>query len=575
MVDFSLAALAPQASPNPLPLQQKLLRGSPVEIANLASSFANAAGDADYARVLSTRATSLAKGGYVVDNQGVEPGEARQTQQLLGNSKTAMRAIAATLNGISNDLQTGVINANKAIVAVRGELPAIARAYNAAVARLRAVPGISQAEFDIERARLERQFQQQAVRRIGDAGTAVRAAVTTYETRLAGAQRTLSTLGYAPPSGLNTANSNPLNVPVPPAGTNPKTVAAWWLGLDKATQDHLIGHQYRTIGNLNGVSAVARDQANRIALEEGSHSSDPRVRANAISIQDALDKRTAQFEKQGVPVQLLAYERDAFPHDAKFAIAIGNVDTANNVSVLVPGLNTTNASASSLSGHAAAIYNATHNLDPTQSTATIAWFGYDPPNNERSPAGNYDVQKEDISRAAGGALARDVAGIRATNAAVSGQDPHITAIGHSYGSNVVSRAAHDHHLQANDLVLVGSVGAGDGINSVEDYPDQYDGHVYSGAETDDGIRHNGRVLNGHGGDPNSPDFGARVFDAESENTGADAHSNYFDSNSHNTLRNIGSIASGHGVAIPVRDPDAFRPVNPLPTGPDIPRIRPR
>ena len=53
-------------------------------------------------------------------------------------------------------------------------------------------------------------------------------------------------------------------------------------------------------------------------------------------------------------------------------------------------------------------------------------------------------------------LARDVSGLRA----MRGDDVHVTVIGNSYGSTTVAIAADEFDLDADDVVLTGSPGAG-------------------------------------------------------------------------------------------------------------------
>src|SRR5690242_3066762 len=51
---------------------------------------------------------------------------------------------------------------------------------------------------------------------------------------------------------------------IPPPGTDPRAVKAWWDGLSPAQQRWLIEHDPSAIGMMDGVPADARDQANRL-----------------------------------------------------------------------------------------------------------------------------------------------------------------------------------------------------------------------------------------------------------------------------------------------------------------------
>ncbi|MEU5364697.1 alpha/beta hydrolase [Streptomyces sp. NPDC005925] len=96
-------------------------------------------------------------------------------------------------------------------------------------------------------------------------------------------------------------------------------------------------------------------------------------------------------------------------------------------------------------------------------------------------AANTDVMRRDDAEAGAPAYNRFMAGISATN---ENADPHITAIGHSYGSLTVGLAAQEKGgiPGADDIILVGSPGTGaktaDELNVGKD-------HVFVGAADND------------------------------------------------------------------------------------------
>lgn len=127
---------------------------------------------------------------------------------------------------------------------------------------------------------------------------------------------------------------------------------------------------------------------------------------------------------------------------AHAAIAVGDVDTADHVSVTTPGLNTTVHGA--IEGMAEEAINARTEalvqLDLArrgdETVAAVAWIGYDAPQIPggqdlgASLAGGWDVSHDDLAQAGAQDLARFYDGIN-----VSHQGPlDLTAIGHSYGS---------------------------------------------------------------------------------------------------------------------------------------------
>jgi hypothetical protein len=164
-------------------------------------------------------------------------------------------------------------------------------------------------------------------------------------------------------------------------------------------------------------------------------------------------------------------------------------------------------------------------------------------------------------------------------------------IGHSYGSTTLGHAAHDAGLPADDLVLVGSPGAGGGADSAADLGVD-PGHVWAGANSRDPVAHLGNrgwwhlesALGGAGlgDDPAEDDFGAHRFEAESttraDNDGLEGfgdHSKYFDHDTE-SLYNLSQVVNGRYAAVreagPVTDPWYTDPQDPEwdrePTSPD-------
>ena len=78
--------------------------------------------------------------------------------------------------------------------------------------------------------------------------------------------------------------------------------------------------------------------------------------------------------------QLLVFDPTAFGYEGRAAIAVGDVDTADNVAFLVPGLGSDVLdSTASLTGTALRVETEAHRVAPTETTATVAWLGYDSP----------------------------------------------------------------------------------------------------------------------------------------------------------------------------------------------------
>jgi hypothetical protein len=156
------------------------------------------------------------------------------------------------------------------------------------------------------------------------------------------------------------------------------------------------------------------------------------------------------------------------------AIAVGDPDTAEHVSVTVPGLNTTvAASMGAMVSEATSLRReALRQLSragghPEQDVAAIAWIGYDTPQVRLpdDPAdlpavarGLYQVSHDDVARAGAADLARFFDGIVAAR---GGAPLNLTAVGHSYGSLTTGLALQQPGQHGVDAaIFYGSPGIG-------------------------------------------------------------------------------------------------------------------
>ncbi len=360
----------------------------------------------------------------------------------------------------------------------------------------------------------------------------------------------------------------------PGPDASPSAVNAWWEGLTEEQRQAIIAASPGSIGNLDGIPAADRDAANTVALnrdlaalrllEERGVLTDSEKEhlVNAEAAEKGLENIREQFDPvTGEPIlaQLYIYDPLAFDGDGRVAIAAGDIDTADNVSVVVPGLTNDGGSIPGQATNAADIYTAARYDDPSQTNATLAWMGYDAPDSvpwEGDGQGGWDfagVVKEDMAERGGERLADTVDGIRAIR---EGDQPHLTAVGHSYGSTTTGHAATDHGLDVDDIVLVGSPGPGDAAEHATDLGVGSD-HVWVGTNSldpvgglgDKGWINKGNIELGLGRDPAEDDFGAIRFQAEATDRGTsldpfDDHSKYFDPNTE-SLHNIAEIINGH------------------------------
>jgi hypothetical protein len=366
---------------------------------------------------------------------------------------------------------------------------------------------------------------------------------------------------------------------LPPPGAPPDLVRAWWGGLTPAQRAGLLVAAPGAIGGLAGVPARARHDANTVRLardlaalrslrDRGLITADQRVvlgnaeaAASAVAeAEDLVDPRTGR----PVPVRLYLYDPDAFGGDGAVAVAIGDPDRADDVSLIVPGLGSDATAIDGVADDATAVHRAARSLDGSATHASLAWIGYDAPDGFSSDG--FSVAGEGRAERGGERLADAVDGLRAERVRAPAD---LSVIGHSYGSTTLGHAAHDHGLAADDLVVLGSPGLGGDVDHATDLGLDA-GRVWVGADSRDpvaalagnGVVHLGTLLGlGLGDDPAGADFGATRFQAESIHRGRlddlGDHDRYFEHGSE-SLHHLAEIVTGHrddvARAEPVRDP---------------------
>ncbi|KQY55775.1 hypothetical protein ASD11_14810 [Aeromicrobium sp. Root495] len=357
-------------------------------------------------------------------------------------------------------------------------------------------------------------------------------------------------------------------------GKDPLAINAWWLALSAAEREALKVSDPSRIGNTDGIPIVDRDDANRAHLsallntlkqqkDDGEALSDEQQELydSAQAVYKGLDKADGELDAEGnpVPAFLMVYDPYAADGDGYGAIAFGNPETADHVSVNVPGLG---SKLSGIDGVAGNAWEVRENAERQGqgSVASIAWLGYDAPDFGKSVNGVIDglgVTGEGKAAAGARNLSDFVDGLRAAR---HGEEPHMTVIGHSYGSTTVAKAAgNDGGLDVDDIVLVGSPGAGDENPRASDLR----GHVYVGAAGDDFVSRLGSNEDlSLGVDPTSDDFGATRFKVDTPgdfafddwDTNIDLHTSYFDKDS-TSLNNVGRVVAGRGDDV---DPEGHR-----------------
>jgi hypothetical protein len=240
-------------------------------------------------------------------------------------------------------------------------------------------------------------------------------------------------------------------LPAVPAAGDPQAVAAWWAELTAAEQRMAITEAPGAVGALDGLPGWARDEANRLDLAAALRHLPPTSagHATARAVRDQIEA----VETTGSVAQLLQFD----PAEDLVALAVGDVDTASAVALLVPGVNTSPADdLGALVGDARDVAVAAAVAAPALAVATVAWLGYRPP----GTAGALDGS---AARRGGPALDRALDGLAAARSApqalVAAAPPRTTVLAHSYGTVVTGRAARaPGRIAADALVLMGSPG---------------------------------------------------------------------------------------------------------------------
>jgi uncharacterized protein YukE len=314
---------------------------------------------------------------------------------------------------------------------------------------------------------------------------------------------------------------------LPPRSTSPQRVYAWWQVLTSDEQQRLVLRRTAVLGGSDGVPLRVRAAANELRLvrdvdrltrRRPRAGRPPWLLGSCLAVVDALAYARAQRDPvTGRPMtaSLLVYRPAAFGGQGRVAVAVGDVDRADNVAVLVPGLGSTvGATLRDLTAAAARVTGRARAGWPAESTATIAWTAYDAPN-------LLQVVGDGAAVAGARLLTADLRGLRAADQ----RSVHVTVVGHSYGSTTIGTALRAHRAGVDDVVLLGSPGANVERASQLRVPE---GNVWVAAASRDPVSY----LDRFGADPAHERFGATRFRAEDPARnpvmlGLGDHSRYF------------------------------------------------
>ncbi|MFE7616259.1 alpha/beta hydrolase [Streptomyces sp. NPDC057496] len=320
---------------------------------------------------------------------------------------------------------------------------------------------------------------------------------------------------------------------LPGVDAPPYRLAHFFASLTAAQRTGLADRYPLVVGNLNGAPVTLRYRANRLALVQARKVEQRRthdVRLSPEGRAEALRRAHRFASMLSLGRHFLAFDPSG---RGRAAEVFGDLDRAERVSVIVPGVDTglltlersaprTNAAPV---GMAKALYTAERAARPGVRTAVIAWADY------TAPAGI------GVDAALGNLAARGAVRLNALMDALPGSAP-VSLFCHSYGSVVCGVAARELPPRVGDIAVAGSPGM-----RVENARELRTGaRVWAMRDRGDWIEDvpNLRLgILGHGADPVDPGFGSRVVSAGD----AIGHSGYFEPGTE-SLGNFAAIGVG-------------------------------
>ncbi|MFY1676737.1 MULTISPECIES: alpha/beta hydrolase [unclassified Streptomyces] len=303
---------------------------------------------------------------------------------------------------------------------------------------------------------------------------------------------------------------------LPSLAVGPARIARFLASLTESRRVSLAHRYPLAVGNMDGAPPSLRYLANRLALREAAEAERHRTRDARLSPagRAQAERRLRRYTRLARPERsVLAFDPAG---SGRVAEVFGDLGTAERVSVVVPGVDSdlltyerTDRPHSAPAGMARALYRAERALAPDSRTAVIAWADYTAP------------RGLGVGAATGALAARGAPRLEELVRSLPGSAA-VSLFCHSYGSVVCGVAAPDLPKRVGDIVVAGSPG----MRAENASGLRTSARVWATRDADDWIEsvpHLEVGGLGHGADPVSTAFGARVLSAE----GADGHSGYF------------------------------------------------
>lgn len=350
----------------------------------------------------------------------------------------------------------------------------------------------------------------------------------------------------------------------PPTDATEADNRSWWDGLSAEEQEAVVTEHPEWVGNTDGIPAGIRDRANRAQIDGHRAELEAKIAelentsswGQSVAWHEHMDLYKEKLEALDAiettlanpPARQLLVLDMTGSEQVRAAVAVGDVDTADHVAVFTPGF--TSTVQDGLVGYdqdmhrlhartSTVLEQAVQDEDtPAETVATVTWLGYEAPQWD-TMVGQGSVFVSHSAEVGGADLAGFYRGIDASR----DSDPHLTALGHSYGSTATGHALQEPN-GVDDVVIFGSPGMG--VDSLSDL--DVSGHVYRIEAHDDIVADSGSF----GADPSSID-GVIGLDSGEVLVGgellvrSDGHSEYFSEGTRDTttsLHNMAAVVAG-------------------------------
>ncbi|MQA94076.1 MAG: hypothetical protein GEV11_05295 [Streptosporangiales bacterium] len=321
-----------------------------------------------------------------------------------------------------------------------------------------------------------------------------------------------------------------------------EAVRRFFTGLTPAEQAALVATDPTMIGSLNGAPHTLRYAANRALIERelrkellvlaalGTNNNPNReyAAARVARLTEFLQPREVKTRTgyESEERRFLLFDPSG---DGKVAEVFGNLDSAHNVAVSVPGVTNRLDNFDEYSQGVHDLYATARNAGK-QDVAAVAWLGYDTP-------GIVDGLLPDAAQVGGPALHAFRAGLNTR------EDARTTLIAHSYGTRVSATALQTGAVFDN-VIFMGGPGFAPGVSSVADLRLPGDTRVYAMRARGDYVSY----AHFTGPDPaRFPDI--TRLDTSGGPTIPTGHSQYFMPET-GSLANLSAVAWGIGTPRP-------------------------